>query len=99
MWVAGDGTHPPLTITRIDTLLARQGCVAAISDVAPIRHRALNVQITRWMCGVVRCTIPWLLDLVDRCAGPRYGRMRQRRKCPDRKAPVPSRAAGAVKRM
>ena len=26
-WVAGDGNHPPLTITKIETLLARQGCV------------------------------------------------------------------------
>jgi transposase len=26
-WVAGDGEHPPLTITKIETLLARQGCV------------------------------------------------------------------------
>ncbi|SEB76331.1 IS21 family transposase [Rhodococcus koreensis] len=26
-WVAGDGPHPPLTITKIETLLARQGCV------------------------------------------------------------------------
>ncbi|CAG7580090.1 hypothetical protein [Rhodococcus opacus] len=41
-WVAGDGNHPPLTITKIETLLARQGCVAAVSDVAPIRHRAVR---------------------------------------------------------
>jgi transposase len=26
-WVAGDGEHPPLTITKIEVLLARQGCV------------------------------------------------------------------------
>jgi len=26
-WVAGDGGHPPLTITKIEVLLARQGCV------------------------------------------------------------------------
>jgi len=26
-WVAGDGPHPPLTITKIETLLARHGCV------------------------------------------------------------------------
>ncbi|MGH3589284.1 MAG: hypothetical protein ACRDQ0_23480 [Pseudonocardia sp.] len=25
--MAGDGPHPPLTITKIETLLARQGCV------------------------------------------------------------------------
>lgn len=26
-WVAGDGEHPPLSITKIEVLLARQGCV------------------------------------------------------------------------
>lgn len=28
-WVAGEGNHPPLTITKIETLLARQGSAAA----------------------------------------------------------------------
>ncbi|BBZ07000.1 hypothetical protein MDOR_11690 [Mycolicibacterium doricum] len=27
VWVAGDGEQRPLTITKIETLLARQGCV------------------------------------------------------------------------
>lgn len=26
-WVAGNGEHPPLTITKIEVLLTRQGCV------------------------------------------------------------------------
>ncbi|MGV9867443.1 hypothetical protein [Rhodococcus koreensis] len=41
-WVAGDGNHPPLTITKIDTLLAPSGLCGAVSDVAPIRHRAMR---------------------------------------------------------
>jgi len=44
-WVAGEGNHPPLTITKIETPLARQGCV--------VPHRALHRFATE-RCGFGR---------------------------------------------
>lgn len=35
-WVAGNNEQRPLTVTKIHTLLSRQGC-GPVSDVAPVR--------------------------------------------------------------
>ena len=47
-WVAGDGEQPPLTITKIHTLLARQGCV--------VPYRTLN-RFAGERCGFGRTDI------------------------------------------
>jgi hypothetical protein len=44
-WVAGDGGHPRLTITKIEVLLARQGCV--------VPYRALH-RFASECCGFGR---------------------------------------------
>ncbi|KZS61423.1 hypothetical protein [Mycobacterium pseudokansasii] len=44
-WVTGDGEQRPSTITTIQTLLEPPGVHSSVSDVEPIRQRALWIRM------------------------------------------------------